>query len=60
MEDIAVGTAKLVGTNKETIVKAVTALLENKGMYEQMSRANNPYGDGTSSVQIMNILTRVL
>lgn len=60
MEGVAAGTAKLVGTDKNTIVRSVIELLENKNVYEKMSKANNPYGDGTSSAQIMKILSRVL
>ena len=60
MEGVAAGTARLVGTNKDTIINAVIELLEKKSVYEKMSQAANPYGDGTSSAQIMNILTRVL
>lgn len=50
------GTVKLVGTNYDKIVKEVSALLDNKAHYEEMSKAVNPYGDGTACVRIVNIL----
>jgi len=49
IEGIEAGTAKLVGTNKEKIEKEVKKLLENKGDYDKMSKAVNPYGEGDSS-----------
>jgi UDP-N-acetylglucosamine 2-epimerase (non-hydrolysing) len=34
--------------------------LEDKSLYDQMSRAANPYGDGTAIRQIVDILRRKL
>ncbi len=57
VEGIEAGTAKLVGTDKAVIVAQLHALLENKnGLYDQMAKAVNPYGDGTTSQQIISIL----
>ena len=57
VEGIEAGTAKLVGTDKAVIVTHLQMLLENKnGLYEQMAKAVNPYGDGTTSQQIISIL----
>jgi len=56
IEGIEAGTAKLVGTNKEKIVKEVKKLLENKGDYDKMSKAVNPYGEGDSSKKIIEII----
>lgn len=56
-EGIAAGTLKLVGTNEETIYNNFKILLENKSEYDKMSNASNPYGDGTASKQIADILT---
>ncbi len=55
-EGIAAGTLKLVGTEEETIYSTFKELLNNKEEYEKMSRASNPYGDGTACKQIVNIL----
>lgn len=57
-EAIAAGTAKLVGTNVEQIVNAVDCLLHDKKVYEQMSQAKNPYGDGFASERIVDHLLR--
>ncbi len=59
-EGIAAGTLKLVGTDTETIYNNFKLLLENKEVYNQMSVANNPYGDGTACKQIADILTKNL
>ncbi len=55
-EGIEAGTLKLVGTGEEMIYRAFAELLENKGEYEKMAHASNPYGDGYASVRIANIL----
>ena len=59
-EGIAAGTLKLVGTDEETIYKNFKELLENKEAYEQMSKANNPYGDGHACERIADILEKNL
>ena len=56
IEGIEAGTAKLVGTNKDRIVKEVENLLENVDEYQKMARAVNPYGDGKASKRIREIL----
>ena len=55
-EGVEAGTLKLVGTEEETIYNEFTKLLTNQELYNQMSKASNPYGDGTTSLQIINIL----
>jgi len=55
-EALDAGTVKLVGTNKEVIVKMVKKLLNDKKFYEQMSKSHNPYGNGNASNMICNIL----
>ncbi len=56
MEGVDAGTAELVGTNVETIVFASQRLLDDPAAYQKMAQAVNPYGDGTSSAQIAQIL----
>ncbi len=56
VEGIEAGTAKLVGTDKENIIKEVSTLLEYKNEYNKMSIATNPYGDGKASVRIKDII----
>lgn len=59
-EGIAAGTLKLVGTNEETIYQNFKKLLEDKSIYNKMSKASNPYGDGFASVKIGDILVNYL
>lgn len=55
-EAVDAGTVRLVGTDALVIEHAVSELLENSAMYQTMSEAHNPYGDGTASQQIINFL----
>ena len=55
-EGIKAGTAKLIGTDSSTIVTATQALLHDTALYQSMSHAHNPYGDGTASAQTLKIL----
>jgi len=56
-EAVDAGTVRLVGTDREKIVKETERLLTDPGAYEAMSRAHNPYGDGKASERIVNVLT---
>lgn len=55
-EAIQYGGVKLVGVNKEKIVKTTQELLDNKDVYENMSKAINPYGDGKACNYIEKII----
>ena len=55
-EGVEAGTLKLVGTQEQTIYEEFTKLLTNQEVYNQMSRASNPYGDGFASEKIVKIL----
>ncbi|MEL6239174.1 MAG: UDP-N-acetylglucosamine 2-epimerase (non-hydrolyzing) [Pseudomonadota bacterium] len=55
-EGVAAGTARLVGADRSKIVSAVNLLLDDPQAYETMARAHNPYGDGTASRQIAEII----
>jgi UDP-N-acetylglucosamine 2-epimerase (non-hydrolysing) len=59
MEGVNAGTAKLVGTDYSRIVDECEALLHDQYYYEQMAKAVNPYGDGTSSIKIVSILKSI-
>ncbi|PZX92485.1 UDP-N-acetylglucosamine 2-epimerase (non-hydrolyzing) [Flavobacterium aquariorum] len=48
-EAVAAGTVVLVGTNTSEIVKQTMTLLSDDNLYEKMSKAHNPYGDGLAS-----------
>lgn len=53
-EGIEAGTLKLVGTNENVVYDAISELLTNEQEYNNMSRANNPYGDGKASQRIVD------
>ena len=50
------GTVRLVGTNHDLIVEEVSTLLDNQSVYDKMSRAVNPYGDGKACDRIVYAL----
>jgi len=53
LEGIEAGTAKLVGTTPDDIIREASLLLENQSHYAAMANAVNPYGDGQSSHYIL-------
>ena len=55
-EGIEAGTLKLVGTNEDTIYSNFKLLLSNSEVYNAMSKASNPYGDGFASQRIADII----
>ncbi len=55
-EAMQAGTAKLVGTQHQTIVDATNLLLDDLDSYNSMAKAINPYGDGKSSQRIARIV----
>lgn len=57
-EGLAAGTLKLVGTDECDIYEKFTQLLEDRGAYEAMAKASNPYGDGFACKRIADILER--
>ena len=59
-EAVSEGTVKLVGTNKELIISSIRELLAGGEMYQSMTKAKNPYGDGTTSQLILDYLLQKL
>lgn len=59
-EAVKAGTVKLVGTDYNQIVDNVEKLLTDNAAYAEMSRANNPYGDGKACSYIADALTRCI
>jgi len=55
-EGIAAGTAKLVGTDADTILREASRLLDDADAYGAMAAPANPYGDGKSAARIAAIL----
>ncbi|MBC8290626.1 MAG: UDP-N-acetylglucosamine 2-epimerase, partial [Planctomycetes bacterium] len=54
------GGVRLVGTSEERILEESERLLNDQAHYRQMAEASNPYGDGTASKQIAEILAKRL
>lgn len=52
-EAVEAGTAKLVGTDAETILNEATKLLSRPEAYQAMANAINPFGDGHASQRIV-------
>ena len=59
-EGLEAGTVKLVGTDKDIIIKQVSLLLDSNALYIKMSEASNPYGDGFASERIVKFLKATL
>jgi len=57
-EGIEAGTARLVGTKTENIVREASKLLDDRLEYERISKSVNPYGDGKASNRIVEIILR--
>ena len=55
-EGVAAGTARLVGTDTDTIVRETERLLDDQAAYAAMARAHNPYGDGRSAARICDLM----
>ena len=53
-EAVEAGTVKIVGTDPKVIIDESQKLLDEIGEYNKMSRAHNPYGDGSASKKIVN------
>jgi len=52
-EAVAAGTVKVVGTEKETILREARRLMDSQDAYREMAHAVNPYGDGRASERIV-------
>ena len=55
-EEVEAGTLKLAGTKMDDIYRECRQLLTEPEVYRKMSKARNPYGDGTASIKIRKIL----
>lgn len=54
-EGVESGTARLVGTDADIIVREACRLLDDEVAYMAMSRAHNPYGDGHAAGRIAEL-----
>lgn len=58
-EAVEAGTVMLVGTDKYKIINGVSGLVNNiNGLYDSMSHAENPYGDGKACDRIVKWLMK--
>lgn len=55
-EALASGTVHLVGTDYDKIMNEVSTLLDDSVVYNKMSKAVNPYGDGQACRRITEVL----
>ena len=51
-EAVEAATARLVGTQPETIIREATVLLDDAEEYARRARVHNPYGDGRASQRV--------
>ncbi|MFB9949586.1 non-hydrolyzing UDP-N-acetylglucosamine 2-epimerase [Rhizobium puerariae] len=58
-EGVAAGTARLVGTDIDTILHNTNSLLDDEAAYKGMAERHNPYGDGKASHRILEELLHV-
>lgn len=58
-EGVKAGTVRVVGLDQDTIVQETQRLLDDRTLYQKMSRTANPYGDGKAAKRIVEILRRV-
>lgn len=59
-EAIKAGTAKLVGATEEGILNGATELIDNSNHFQKMSKASNPFGDGTAAEKIVKSIEQYL
>jgi UDP-N-acetylglucosamine 2-epimerase (non-hydrolysing) len=55
-EAVEAGTAKIVGADKQTIIRESLELFNNPEAYQQMSKAINPFGDGQACSRIRSYI----
>ncbi|UYL08538.1 UDP-N-acetylglucosamine 2-epimerase (non-hydrolyzing) [Bdellovibrio sp. SKB1291214] len=55
-EAIAAGTSKLIPLEQGKFYKMASEVLDTPEIYNRMSQAKNPFGDGQASEKILNIL----
>ncbi|MCK5762908.1 MAG: UDP-N-acetylglucosamine 2-epimerase (non-hydrolyzing), partial [Clostridiales bacterium] len=59
-EAVEAGTVKIVGTNEMNVYETIKMLLTNDYEYQKMANAVNPYGDGSTSKRIVNIIKEAI
>jgi UDP-N-acetylglucosamine 2-epimerase (non-hydrolysing) len=56
-ESVDAGTARVVGVEREGIIKHIVSLLDDAGAYRAMARAECVYGEGQASEKIIEALS---
>lgn len=59
-EAVDAGVARLVGTDKATIVRGVRRLLRSDAAYRAMAGKRSPFGDGLASGRIIESIARFM
>ncbi len=57
-EGVKAGTLKVCGTGEENIYQSILELLNDDKLYQKMSTAKNPYGDGFASKYIADAIVK--
>jgi UDP-N-acetylglucosamine 2-epimerase len=57
-EAIRSGVAKLIGTDAESVFENAAMLMDDHSLYQRMSVASNPFGQGDASDKIAESLVR--
>ena len=58
-EAVEAGTVKIAGVNNEDIYLIANNLINNNELYNKMSKAVNPYGDGKACEKILDIIDEI-
>ncbi len=58
-EAVKAGTVKLIGLNKDRLIIEFVNLMEDRNIYKNFQSSINPYGDGTTSKQIVDFIKKV-
>ncbi len=59
-EAVEAGTALMVGTDVDMIVREASRLLDDENAYQAMAQISNPYGDGQAAARIVSFLEQHL
>jgi len=59
-EAVEAGTVRIIGAASEQIISHVDDLICNREMYNKMSAAINPYGDGKAAARILKVIKDTL
>ncbi|MCL2576874.1 MAG: UDP-N-acetylglucosamine 2-epimerase (non-hydrolyzing) [Defluviitaleaceae bacterium] len=56
-EGLTAGTLTLAGVAQDSVYNEATRLLTDRGAYEKMAAAQNPFGDGNASKRIVEVIS---